>query len=112
MDEKKVLNTYFLPYFDPTKLPKRSRYPKQLRIMLPMSIWRETCGNHMSQGTKVISYKKHVADETYLGMQVSRFYFKCTSCEAECENYKEIHSPRFFHGKTHTQKTRCAHPFS
>ncbi|KAI3871448.1 hypothetical protein MKX03_025909 [Papaver bracteatum] len=51
--------------------------------MLPMSIWCETCGNHISQGTKVIYYKKYVADETYLGIQVSRFYFKCTNCEAE-----------------------------
>ncbi|KAI3871449.1 hypothetical protein MKX03_025910 [Papaver bracteatum] len=78
MEEKKVLNTYFPPDFDPTKLRKTSRYPKQLRIMLPMSIWCETCGNHISQGTKVFSYKKDVAE-----MQVSRFYFKCTSCEAE-----------------------------
>ncbi|KAI3963374.1 hypothetical protein MKW98_022796 [Papaver atlanticum] len=82
-----VLNTYFPPDFDPTKLPRRSRYCKKLQrviMKLPVSIWCKNCGNHINRGTKFSSRKEGVAvGETDLGIQISRFHFKCTRCEAE-----------------------------
>ncbi|KAI3848117.1 hypothetical protein MKX03_028956 [Papaver bracteatum] len=53
-------------------------------MKLPVSIWCKNCGNHINGGTKFNSRKEGVAvGETDLGIQISRFHFKCTRCEAE-----------------------------
>ncbi|MCL7030084.1 hypothetical protein MKW94_026145, partial [Papaver nudicaule] len=71
MGERKVLNKYYPPDFDPDKVPRR-RQPKnqhiKIRMMLLMSIRCNTCG---------------AVGEKYLGILIFRFYFKCTRCSAE-----------------------------
>ena len=86
MGERKVLNKYFPPDFDPAKLPRGKRPEHnvmKVRMMLPMSIRCGTCGTYMYKGTKFNSRKEDVENENYLGIQVFRFYFRCSACAAE-----------------------------
>ena len=94
MGERKVLNKYIPPDFDPDKLSsglkglKRGEKDKskqiKVRMMLPMSIRCSTCGIYLYKGTK-FNARKEDADvgESYLGIRVVRLYFRCPRCAAE-----------------------------
>ncbi|KAL3754831.1 hypothetical protein ACJRO7_001997 [Eucalyptus globulus] len=86
MGERKVLNRYDPPGFDPLELP-RFGTPKSRQIkvwmMLSTSIRCNARRNYIYKGTKFNSRKEVVVNEMYLGVQIFRFYFKCTKCSAE-----------------------------
>ncbi|KAG1676038.1 hypothetical protein FOA52_014903 [Chlamydomonas sp. UWO 241] len=86
MGERKVLNKYFPPDFDPAALPrgkKGQNNEKKVRMMLPMSVRCNTCGNFMYKGTKFNTRMEDVAGELYLGLKIFRFYYRCTQCAGE-----------------------------
>lgn len=73
MGERKVLNKYYPPDFDPARLPRGKRQERnemKVRMMLPMSVRCKTCGNFMYKGTKFNTRKEDVQGDTYLGIQV------------------------------------------
>ena len=85
MAERKVLNKYIPPDFDPSKLPrgKKAEFGQaEVRMMLPFSVQCNTCGEFMYKGKKFNSKKEDVVNETYLGIKIYRFIMKCTTCSA------------------------------
>lgn len=86
MAERKVLNKYFPPDFDPALIPKReSLHGKQIkvRIMLPMTIQCTICGEYIGRGKKFNGRMEIVEGMKYLGITIFRMYVKCTNCCAE-----------------------------
>ncbi|KAJ7209743.1 CWC16 protein [Mycena pura] len=86
MAERKVLNKYFPPDFDPDLIPRR-KGPKNsqqvVRLMAPFSMRCNTCGEYIYKGKKFNARKETVDNEDYYGIKIFRFYIKCTLCSAE-----------------------------
>ncbi|CAF0923126.1 unnamed protein product [Rotaria sp. Silwood1] len=86
MSERKVLNKYYPPDFDPSKLPRAKRSKNRqctIRLMGSCNMRCETCGEYIYKGKKFNARKEDVMGETYLGIQTYRFYIKCTKCLRE-----------------------------
>jgi len=86
MSERKVLNKYYPPDFDPSIIPRR-KGPKNsqqvVRLMAPFSMRCNTCGEYIYKGKKFNARKETVQGEDYYGIKIFRFYIKCTLCSAE-----------------------------
>jgi len=86
MSERKVLNKYYDPSYNPGKLPKNKKAKDKqdnVRMMLPMKMRCTTCGNSLDIQTKFNMRKETCMDEKYLTINIYRFYFRCTQCYAE-----------------------------
>ncbi|KAL8290126.1 hypothetical protein RQP46_003065 [Phenoliferia psychrophenolica] len=86
MSERKVLNKYYPPNFDPSLIPRRKMgKDKQqvVRLMAPFSMRCATCGEYIYKGKKFNARKETVDGEDYYGIKIFRFYIKCTQCSAE-----------------------------
>ncbi len=86
MSERKVINKWLDPEFDPSKVVVEKKLQKTscgIRMMLPMTVSCLNCGNYMGIGTKFNMRLETVLDEDYLGIKIYRFYFKCTKCFVE-----------------------------
>ncbi|CEL96681.1 unnamed protein product [Vitrella brassicaformis CCMP3155] len=94
MGERKVLNKYYPPDFDPVKLrtlrdPSKVREKRKgprlfnVRMMFPFTFCCNTCGDYVYIGTKFNSRVEKVQGEDYLGIAVWRFYGRCPNCRAE-----------------------------
>jgi hypothetical protein len=86
MSERKVLNKYYPPDFDPSKIP-RMKLPRNrqytVRLMAPFNMRCVTCGEYIYKGKKFNARKEDVEGEDYLGIRIYRFYIKCTRCLQE-----------------------------
>lgn len=87
MSERKVLNKYYPPDFDPSKIPKNKGPPRNatfvIRLMAPCNMRCTTCGEYIYKGRKFNARKEDVDDMSYLGLRIYRFYIKCTACVSE-----------------------------
>ena len=86
MGERKVLNKYYPPDFDPAKLPKLELTKDRqyvVRLMAPFTMRCLTCGNYVYKGKKFNSRKETSVGEKYLGIQIYRFYIRCPQCLSE-----------------------------
>ncbi|KAK9451928.1 uncharacterized protein V1518DRAFT_409934 [Limtongia smithiae] len=89
MAERKVINKYYPPNFDPSKLERRKRSRgdtvvklQTVRLMAPFSMKCTACGEYIYKGKK-FNARKESTGEKYLGIQVLRFHIRCTRCSAE-----------------------------
>lgn len=86
MGERKVVNKYVPWDFDPDKASKiklSNIGQFSVRMMLPFTVRCNSCGEFMYAGKKFNTRKETAQGETYLGIAIQRFYFKCTNCGAE-----------------------------
>ncbi|OTB05749.1 hypothetical protein M426DRAFT_319425 [Hypoxylon sp. CI-4A] len=89
MSERKVLTKYYPPDFDPSQI-KRVKGPKAsgpkvqtVRLAAPFSMKCTTCGEYIYRGRKFNARKETPLDEKYLGIQIFRFYIRCTRCSGQ-----------------------------
>lgn len=89
MSERKVLTKYYPPDFDPRQLV-RKKGPKPtgprvqtVRLMAPFSMKCTSCGEYIYKGRKFNARKETPEAEKYLGIQIYRFYIRCTRCSSE-----------------------------
>lgn len=89
MSERKVLTKYYPPDFDPRQLT-RKKGPKPtgprvqtVRLMAPFSMKCTSCGEYIYKGRKFNARKETPENERYLGIQIYRFYIRCTRCSSE-----------------------------
>ncbi|KAH8584479.1 Yju2p cwf16-like Zn finger [Cryptosporidium sp. chipmunk genotype I] len=97
MSERKVLNRYFPPDFDPKKLEESKKLLKKskpnrkgggyrkkkllnIRMLYPFTIRCNGCEVYHYVGTKFNSKVEKVQNESYLGIPIWRFYGRCTQC--------------------------------
>lgn len=90
MSERKVLSKYYPPDFDPAALTRKKKGPKPVgpkvqtvRLMAPFSMKCTSCGEYIYKGRKFNARKEIPENEKYLGIQIFRFYIRCTRCSAE-----------------------------
>ncbi|CAD6582036.1 MAG: hypothetical protein TREMPRED_003161 [Tremellales sp. Tagirdzhanova-0007] len=77
MSERKVLNKYFPPDFDPSKIKRRKigRDPQMvIRLMAPFSMRCNRCGEYIYKGKKFNARKETAQNEEYYGIKIFRFY--------------------------------------
>ncbi|KAL7267532.1 Pre-mRNA-splicing factor cwf16 [Rhizina undulata] len=88
MSERKVLQKYYPPDFDPSKIVRhkgpKPTGPKQqtVRLMAPFSMKCLTCGEFIYKGRKFNARKEH-SGEKYYSISIFRFYIRCTRCSSE-----------------------------
>lgn len=87
MSERKALNKYYPPDFDPSKIKRikknknnDSNNGSDSRIMLPMTIRCVSCNTFLYSGKK-FNAKKYKLNETYHGISVYQFSINCTLCK-------------------------------
>ena len=77
MSERKVLNKYYPPDFDPSKIPRNKDGPRNktfiIRLMAPCNMRCTTCGEYIYKGRKFNSRKEDVDDMNHLGLRIYRY---------------------------------------
>ncbi|KAA3676075.1 uncharacterized protein DEA37_0014432 [Paragonimus westermani] len=87
MTERKVLNKYFPPDYDPSKIPRMRRGDRRrqfnIRTMAPFNMRCLTCNGYIYKAKKFNSRMETAENVDYLGLRHYRFYIRCPSCCAE-----------------------------
>ncbi len=87
MAERKTLNKYYPPDFDPLSIkPRRNKKPptglQTVRMMAPWSMRCVSCNEYIYKGKK-FNVRKEKSNESYMNIQKINFYFRCPRCASE-----------------------------
>lgn len=83
MSERKSINKYYPPDYDPSKIPKKRKnaQPKQqkVRLMAPFSMRCLKCNEYISSRRK-FNARKEDTGEKYMSFKIWRFHITCPKC--------------------------------
>lgn len=83
MSERKAINKWYPPDYDPLKVPKketsRNANNNKVRLMLPFSMKCLQCNEYISARRK-FNARKETTTEKYMGFKIIKFHFKCPRC--------------------------------
>lgn len=82
MSERKAINKYYPPDWDPSKLPKVKKNPNatiKVRLLAPFSMRCLNCNEYISSSRK-FNAKKQVTNEKYLEVKIIQFEIRCPIC--------------------------------
>ena len=86
MAERKSVNRYYPPDYDPNKIQHRKKAKGgqlTVRLAAPYSMRCTTCGEFIYKGKKFNARKEFAKGEDYLGIKILRFYIRCPHCTSE-----------------------------
>lgn len=82
MSERKAINKWYPPDWDPSKAPKKAKKSnanEKVRLMLPFSMKCLQCGEYIAARRK-FNAKKEVTPDRYMGIKIIKFHIKCPRC--------------------------------
>lgn len=84
MSERKSINKYYPPDFDPSKIPKKKKSGGgiatiKVRLETPYSMRCTRCNEYISKARK-FNAKKEYTKEMYLKTKIYRFHITCPRC--------------------------------
>lgn len=82
MSERKAINKYYPPDYDPSMVPKKQKTARQdikIRMMAPYSMRCLNCNEYIPQ-RRSFNARKEVTKETYLSTKIVRFHITCPRC--------------------------------
>lgn len=82
MSERKAINKYYPPDYDPSKVPKtknKSKAAIKVRLLAPFSMRCLKCDEYISSSRKFNATKEDTK-EKYLDIKIFRFHIRCPIC--------------------------------
>lgn len=83
MSERKAINKWYPPDYDPSKVPKkeksRNAAANKSRLMLPFSMKCLQCNEYIAARRK-FNARKETTNEKYMGFKIIKFHIKCPRC--------------------------------
>ena len=83
MSERKAINKWYPPDYDPSKIPKRAKknanQPIKIRMMAPYSMRCLKCDEYIG-ARRSFNARKEITNEKYLNIKIIRFYITCPGC--------------------------------
>lgn len=82
MSERKAINKYYPPDWDPEKVPEKKKVSpnaQKVRLMVPFSMKCLQCTEYIPARRK-FNARKEITAEKYMGIKIIRFHIKCPRC--------------------------------
>ena len=82
MSERKAINKWYPPDYDPSKIPrpkKNANQPIKIRMMAPYSMRCLKCDEYIG-ARRSFNARKEITNEKYLNIKIIRFYITCPGC--------------------------------